>query len=90
MSEEELQVIRKEVMSAVGTMINGKFDPLSPTYILHGVEDKLTEIENSMKEIRPFLDMYRGGKVLGGILKWVGGVATAVILLWGFFHGGRL
>lgn len=66
MNEKELQQLREHIEAVIEQKVNGKIDRM---------EDKL---DRHMLEIQPFLEGYRGARVIGNVLKWIAGVVIAV------------
>ncbi len=87
MTPEDRKIMREEIISAVRETVNGRFDPLSPTFALKAIHESIEISNKHMKEMQPILNAYRGSKILGHLLKWLASVAIAWLVLNGIYHG---
>ncbi len=87
MTEEDRKVMREEIISAVRETVSDRFDPLSPAFALQGIQDKLEVVDTHMKDMKPILDAYHGGKIIGTALKWLASVAIAWLVIKMAIHG---
>lgn len=60
--------------------IDQKLNPDSDAYILH-------EVNEHMKQVRPFLEAYSGLRITGEVAKWIAGVVIAIIGVWAIIKG---
>lgn len=83
MTDEDRKIMRDEitvsVKAAVKEMVNGKLDPNSPTFAMK-------DIYQHMEETRPLLEAYKGSKMLGELIKWLGGIALAWLAFKNVLH----
>lgn len=73
MTDELQKLITDQIRAAVKETINGKVDALH------------TEVREYREEIKPIVQAYQGGKVLGEFVKWFAAVGLAVLAIKGFF-----
>ena len=88
MSPEQFQTFlednRKSTAQAIKETVNGKIDTIS-----NKLDDHITTHDSFMKDVKPILQAYQGGKTFGDLLKWMGGIILTVSAAWlaikGFF-----
>lgn len=73
MTDELQKLITDQIRLAVKETVNGKVDALH------------NEVREYREEMKPILQAYQGGKVLGELVKWLAAVGLAVLAIKGFF-----
>lgn len=77
---------REAIIAVIKQTVNGKIDRIEEKIDLHNSEHKedMEEVKAHIKEVKPILDAYNGGKVLGNLVKWLAsvGVAAAILYSW--------
>lgn len=76
MKEEQLNLIRDDIKETITTVVNGKIDRLTVK-----IDDHILKHEADWEEIKPFVQGVVGARIIGGLLKWVAGIAGAWILI---------
>lgn len=61
-----LAEMKKEIRQAIKETVNGKIDSLT------------VKVDAHMNEMRPFLQGWRGARVIGTLIKWIAGIIIAV------------
>lgn len=93
MTTDDLPIIRGMIIDAVEASVkatvpeeikktvNGKIDGLRVLMETNNEkhEADMKEVREHIVEVKPLLDTYRGGKVLGEIVKWIAGVGIAAL-----------
>jgi len=46
--------------------------------ILDAIKELRVTLENHMVEVKPFLDGWKGAKIIGNLAKWIAGLIIAV------------
>ena len=81
MNEEEkkeivdliVERVAPEIREEIGTTVNGKIDKLQKK-----VDDMDDRLEHHMDDVGPFLQGWKGAKVIGNMLKWIAGLVIAI------------
>lgn len=91
MNEKELKQITEAVEKAVQEKVNGKIDKHIREQRERDRENRkmIEEFNGHMKDVKPFLDGWRGAMILGKAIKYMAGVLAAagalyIILTQGF------
>ncbi len=74
------EAIREIVPSVVKETVNGKIDNLKVT-----LETHIETHDAFMEEVKPILQTFQGGKLVGETIKWVAGVGIAFLAIKGFW-----
>ena len=91
MSEEQLKLMRDEIVKAVGItippaierVVNGNIRDIGQKLDIHILEHQadVTEVKQFMQDALPIIETYKGSKMLGEMLKWVAGVAISILAI---------
>lgn len=88
MSEQDWNKVEVAIIKAVNLSVketvNGKIDALRKLVEDHNErhEADYKEVRSHIEEVKPIIQAYQGGKVLGNAVKWFSGVAVAIAALW--------
>jgi len=80
MSPAELEILREHIQLTIKETVNGKIDRMDEKLDAH-----IKVHEAHLIEVKPILDAYQGGKVLGDLVKWIAGLGLAVLAIKGWF-----
>lgn len=75
-----LESNERATADAVQKFVNGKIDAMTEKLDTHLIEHKA-----EMEDLRPIIETFKGGKLIGEGLKWIAGVALAWMAIKGFF-----
>lgn len=76
--QEESKKVIKEVIQ---TVVNGKIDRMSQK-----LDDHVIQHQGEMEDLRPIIEAYKGSKIVGELIKWVGGIAIAWLAFKNVLH----
>lgn len=84
MNQEEVERLLDCVRDTIEKKVNGRIEALHIKVDEHNTkhEQDMEEVKEHIKSVQPILEAYTGGKALGGLVKWVAGVITAVGIVW--------
>ena len=96
-SEKDIEIVVRRVTEALSEQITNSHmatakvssnllgdlkDKLESHIVQHEADTKsINEKLDKLNEILPFLEAYKGSKVLGNALKWLAGVGTAYFII---------
>lgn len=80
MNDEDRKIMCETIEAVVRKTVNGKIDGIK-----QDIKDHNTKHEADMQEIKPLLQVFAGGRVIGNLLTWVSGVAVAYLMIKGLF-----
>lgn len=67
-----IEIIKEAVNESVSKTVNGKIDALDQK-----ANEMYKRLEEHLVEIEPFLDGFKGAKIIGTTVKWIAGVMVA-------------
>lgn len=67
-----IEIIKRAVDESVSKTVNGKIDALDQK-----ANEMYKRLEEHLVEIEPFLDGFKGAKIIGTTVKWIAGVMVA-------------
>lgn len=74
MTKEELEQMKSEIRTVMKEMVNGKFDPNSPTYCMK-------EIKEHMARVEPYLNAASGLGLLVKVMAVLAGAVAFLVLI---------
>jgi len=88
MTDEDRKFMCEVIEGTVRQTVNGKIDKLTMKLDEQStaIKEHNEKHQQDMDEIKPFLQLLSGGKVLGNALTWVSGVAVAYLMIKGIFQ----
>ena len=85
MNAEQFKIFQEEtkkaIESTIRVVVNGKIDLMTQK-----LDDHVAQHEGEMEDLRPIIEAWRGSKILGELLKWLGGLAIAYLALKNSLH----
>ena len=78
---------RQAIIEVIEKTVNGKIDRIEKKIDTHNTkhEEDMVEVREHIKEVKPILNAYNGGKTLGDFFKWFAGVGVAWLLIQNWF-----
>lgn len=76
--------LKKSLQETIITTVNGKIDRIEKKIDTHNEkhEEDMLEVREHMANAAPVIEAYNAVGNVGAFIKWVGGVATAISVLW--------
>lgn len=76
MTEDDLKVMRDEIARAIKETVNGKIDAMRAEIKEHNLKH-----ERDMDEMKPYMQIAAGGKLVYSALKLLAGIAVSYVAI---------
>lgn len=78
---------RQAIVEVIQKTVNGKIDRIEQKIDTHNTQHELdmVEVRKHIEDVKPILNTYNGGRVVGDILKWIAGVGIAFLAIQSWF-----